>query len=698
MQLRTKLVFTATGLTFAIVFLLCVVFLGELLRQRIQQTYASNDVLAHQVSNATRHAVETGLTEHPPPATLSHDDYEDALHAAVMDALRRSDELTTAMDGIVKYSAPVQDVSVTDAHGFTMVSTDTDAVNQRAPYRNSFDRVRDGGIFYQMGEVFGKPKVFDIAVPLDRDHMPFLVVHVGVRSSLLRAAYEPWLRAALEFALLATLAAMAGAALLSTLALRPLRTIGEQLERLTLPRDDSSADALVDQPLMLESPSGRADPVGRVSRTIDRLGRQMRSREEGYTALQTNLNQMLDTLRDGVLLFAPDRRAVMVSDAVANFIARSEGDMETEPVEDMVGKRLEEIFAPGTRLGDAIQAAFERGAQISAETVTLEDGRQVEISLDRIGDASANGRGDHPEPAMGTLLTLRDTGSALELEQELEVSRRLAAIGKLTANVGHEVKNPINAMVVHLELLRGKLAADAFDRNSAQRHVEILADEMHRLDRVVETLADFSRPMDLDLREHDLRRVVDQTLELAGAELKENGVRVESESPPNAVPVRVDAELIRQAFLNLLLNAMQAMSSGGVVRVTVRRDQRFAIVEFADNGIGVPASVLPRIFDLYFTTKTKGSGIGLAMTYRIVQLHGGAMEVRSNADPASPEHGTTFTLQLPISAAPPNETRRQPARPISASEAVEPGAGDLEAFAADTQHSIATTMGKKEIV
>jgi signal transduction histidine kinase len=221
---------------------------------------------------------------------------------------------------------------------------------------------------------------------------------------------------------------------------------------------------------------------------------------------------------------------------------------------------------------------------------------------------------------------------------------------------------------------------------------------MHRLDRVVETLADFSRPMDLDLREHDLRRVVDQTLELAGAELKENGVRIESESPPIAVPVRVDAELIRQAFLNLLLNAMQAMPSGGLARVTVRRDQRFAIVEFADNGIGIPASVLPRIFDLYFTTKPRGSGIGLAMTYRILQLHGGAMEVRSNSDPASPEHGTTFTLHIPISIAPGSENRRQPARLASVPEATEPGAGDPDAVLADTQNSIATNMEKKENV
>ena len=695
MSLRTKLVFTATGLTVAIVLLLSVIFLGELLRQRIQQTFDTNDVLARVVLSATRRAVQTGLSAHPPEPSLSHDAYYEALHAAVLDALRSSDDLTNAMDGIVSYSPAVLDVSVTDAHGFTMVSTDPDEVNERAPYRDSFDRVRDGSIVYQMREVFGKPKVLDIAVPLDRDRMPFLVVHVGVRSSFLRAAYEPWLRAALEFALLATLAAMAGAALLSTLALRPLRTIGEQLEQLTLSRGDSSADARVEQPLMLDSQAGRADPIGRVSRSIDRLGRQMRSQEEGYIVLQTNLNQMLDTLRDGVLLFAPDRRAVMVSDAVANFIQHS--DVSLEPlVEDMIGMRLEQIFVPGTKLGDTIMAAFERGAQISAETITIEDGRQVQISLDRIEDAR-NGLGERPDRAMGTLLTLRDTGSAFELEQELEVSRRLAAIGRLTANVGHEVKNPINAMVVHLELLRGKLAGGTFDRDSAQKHVEILADEMHRLDRVVETLADFSRPMDLDLRDHDLRRVVDQTLELAGAELRENGVHIELESPPVAVPVRVDGELIRQAFLNLLLNAMQAMPAGGRVRVTVRRDQRFAIVEIADNGDGIPASVLPRIFDLYYTTKPRGSGIGLAMTYRIVQLHGGAMEVRSNADPASPERGTTFTLHIPIST-PSSENRRQPSRPANLAEAAEADLGDSVATPAHTDNSIATNMERKETV
>jgi signal transduction histidine kinase len=684
MRLRTKLVLTATGLTFGIVLVLSVLFLGELLRQRIEQTSAANNVLAREILLATEQAVKAGLSAHPPPAEVPPDQADEAFHAAVLDALRSNDDLLSAMDGILRYSPTVEDVSITDAHGFTMLSTDPDALNQRAPYRDSFDRLRDRNIFYQLREVFGKPKVLDISVPLDRNRLPFLLVHVGVRSTFLRNAYEPFLRAALQFVLLATLASMAVAALLSAVALRPLQTIGEQLERLTLTRGDTSGDALPGQPaLLLDAPSSVADPIGRVTRSIDRIGRQMRSQEEGYTALKTNLNRMLDTLRDGVLLFTADRRAVMVSDAVANFILTPAGSSEAPAVEDMVGMRLDQIFHPQSRLGAAVLAAFDRGAQISADTVTLEDGRQVQISLDHIGNTRANGARDHN---MGTLLTLRDTGSVLELEQELEVSRRLAAIGRLTANVGHEVKNPINAMVVHLELLRGKLAAGPIERDSAQRHVEILSDEMHRLDRVVQTLADFSRPMELDLRENDLIRVIDQTLELVRAELKEHGVTIESEAPPLPVPVRVDDELMRQAFLNLLLNAMQAMPSGGTVRVTVRREHRSAIVEIADNGVGISAALLPRIFDLYFTTKPRGSGIGLAMTYRIVQLHGGAMEVRSDADPASPKRGTTFTLQIPISNAAPKEGRSHPLLSES------PGPDNV-----DSGGSFPTTIERKEI-
>jgi signal transduction histidine kinase len=634
MRLKTKLVLSITALMFAIVLMLSSLYVGELLRQRIEQTAATNDALAHQVALQTVRAVEIGLRAHPPA-----DQTDATLKAAVTEALRSQPELLDVMKAIVRYLPTVQDVSVTDAHGMTLLSTDPDEVNQPAPFRTSLSTVQNGGLFFQTREVFGKPRVLDISQPLQRNGLPFLIVHVGVRSTFLKNSYAPWLRSSILFALLAGLASVVAAGVMANSVLVPFEQIGDRLESLTLPRSDESTRKL-------ETGAG-SDAVVRVTKSLERLGEQMRTQEAGYTALQANLNQMLDTLRDGVMLFTADRRAVMVSDAVAYFL--------NEPQEEMVGRRLEEIFAPESALGAAVLTAFADGQQVIAEKVTLEDGRQVQISLDRI-DGGVGGGGE-----MGTLLTLRDTESAAQLEQELEVARRLAAIGRLTAGVGHEVKNPINAMVVHLELLRSKLVAGGAEAfGGAQRHVDILAGEMQRLDRVVQTLADFSRPMELHLREEDLRRVVGVVMELTAVEMEENGIRATVEAPPEPMMVLADAEQLQQALLNLLLNGMQSMSATGGGRLTVRlrRDHQFAVVEVVDEGEGIPAELLPRIFELYFTTKPKGSGIGLAMTYRILQLHGGAMEVRSIADANSPERGTTFTFRLPLAGGVGGEVRK----------------------------------------
>ena len=631
MRLKTKLVLSITALMFAIVLMLSSLFVGELLRQRIEQTVATNDVLAHEVALQTLRAVEIGLRAHPPTEQT-----DEALKAAVTDALRSQPALMDVMKAIVRYLPTVQDVSVTDVHGMTLLSTDPDAVNQRAPFRTALSTVEHGGLLFQTREVFGKARVLDISQSLQRNGVPFLIVHVGVQSTFLKNSYAPWLKPAIIFALLAGLASMVAAGVMANTVLRPIEQIGARLESLTMAAGEGPAP-------QLESGEG-SDAVVRVTRTLDRLGEQMRTQEAGYTTLQTNLNQMLDTLRDGVLLFTADRRAVMVSDAVAYFLAESQGEM--------VGKRLEEIFLSETALGKAVLRSFAEGQQVSAEDVVLEDGRRVQISLDRI-DGGLGG-GD-----MGTLLTLRDVDSAAQLGQELEVSRRLAAIGRLTAGVVHEVKNPINAMVVHLELLRGKLMAgggEAF--GGAQRHVDILAGEMQRLDRVVQTLADFSRPMELHLREHDLRQVVGVVMDLTAAEMQENGVQVTVHGPPEPMMVRVDAELIRQALLNLLLNGMQAMPNGGALQVVLRREHSLAVVEVIDEGEGIPAELLPRIFELYFTTKPKGSGIGLAMTYRILQMHGGTMEVLSDASADSAKRGTTFTFRLPIAVGVGGEVRK----------------------------------------
>ncbi len=641
MRLKTKLVLAATGVTVLVVLVLSGLFLAELLRQRIEQTVSANEVLANEVRSATRQALLSELTQERPV-----DRSPAALLATVTGVLRQNAGLKTLMDSIVRYSITVQDVSVTDANGLTLLSTDPDALNQPAAFRTGLRRLSEGSLLEQWRQVFGPPRVLDIAAPLDRNGRPFLVVHVGVRSTFLRASFAPGLRDALIFALLSTLALMLAAAVLTNVSLKPLETINAQLELLTAGAED---DAVA----LSELARDRPDTVLRVAKTIDRLQRKMRSKEANYTALQTNMEQMLDTLRDGVLLFASSKpsgsaveelRAVMVSDAVGHFLIRPGAVGAAKSESEMIGRRVEEIFVPESLLGAAVLAELERGGNVSGKMVLLEDGRQVQIAIDRID----NGRGVGVD--IGTLITLRDMESAQQLEQELEVSRRLAAIGRITASVGHEVKNPINAMVLHLELLRGKLATAPDGGDGAQRHVEILASEMQRLDRVVQTLADFSRPMDPRLRIVDLRDVVAAVIELTWEQMREHNVTVQAEATREPLMVHVDSDLIRQALLNLVLNGMQSMEEGGVVSIILRREQNLAVIEVQDRGTGIPAELLPRIFELYFTTKKTGSGIGLAMTYRILQMHGGALDVRSNTDLNSPEHGSLFTVRLPISA------------------------------------------------
>ena len=235
---------------------------------------------------------------------------------------------------------------------------------------------------------------------------------------------------------------------------------------------------------------------------------------------------------------------------------------------------------------------------------------------------------------------MRDTESVRRIEDEIELSRRLAAIGRLTSGVAHEVKNPINAIVLHLENLRHKLPELQPD---VKRHIDVIGSEIHRLDRVVQILVDFTRPVELRLREIDLRKVLEDVVAVAQPEAETQGVRIERDFPALPIVVSIDVDLIKQAALNVMLNGIQAMPEGGRLKVSVARKNGFAVTEIQDQGSGIPDDVRDKIFNLYFTTKKAGSGIGLAMTYRVMQLHHGVVDFRS-----VPEQGTTFDLSLPL--------------------------------------------------
>jgi signal transduction histidine kinase len=212
------------------------------------------------------------------------------------------------------------------------------------------------------------------------------------------------------------------------------------------------------------------------------------------------------------------------------------------------------------------------------------------------------------------------------------------------------VKNPINAIVVHLELLKNKLGATP---TPATRHLDVIDSEIHRLDRVVQTLVDFSRPVEVRLVEWDLRHVVTDVVTLSAAEMSTRQVHLSSRLPDYPLTCKIDVDLIKQAVLNVVQNGAQAMPQGGNLVVSLLEEGKSAVIQIEDQGTGISDELRERIFDLYFTTKKDGSGIGLAMTYRILQLHHGSIDVQSEIG-----RGSVFQLRIPLSVT--DRGRRHP--------------------------------------
>jgi signal transduction histidine kinase len=644
MRLKTKLVLAITGLVFLVVTVLSWLFLEQLLAQRINQSYAANDVVAHQILYSTRLALTNGLRGR----TIDSND-PTAMRAAVLDALQHDEGLNGLLSTVNLYAATVFDVAIADSNGKALLSTDPTQDNVQLPKREDYALLQHAGVITTMRAVFGPPRNYNIVLPLDRKDpltgkpQPFLTIRVGIHSTFLRTVFAPWIWASLTFTGVAILSSLIVAALLANLALQPVEQIGLRLDSLEQAGFEQDAfksgppepaelpppkEGRLIRPSTFIGPSSE-DTVGKVSDKIERIGRRMRNVEEVFSALKENLDSIMSNLQDGILLFTAEGRVALVSDSVERFLGL--------PRTRLFGGTINGIFTLETKLGRLVRDAFENGHALDQEEVETETGRRVQVSLDFVVDQDSA-----PGASLGALMTLHDLESVRELESELELSRRLAAIGRLTAGVGHEVKNPINAIVVHLELLRNKLSGpDA----RAMRHLEIIESEIQRLDRVVQTLVDFSRPVELQLKEQDLRRIVSGVLMLASAELETHNVRVSSHMPDRPMITKVDADLIKQAILNVVLNGAQAMSQGGELHVTLREEGRMAAIEIADSGSGIPDDIRAKIFDLYFTTRKDGSGIGLAMTYRIIQLHNGSIDVQSEQN-----IGSTFTLKLPLLA------------------------------------------------
>jgi signal transduction histidine kinase len=173
--------------------------------------------------------------------------------------------------------------------------------------------------------------------------------------------------------------------------------------------------------------------------------------------------------------------------------------------------------------------------------------------------------------------------------------------------------------------------------------MEIIGSEIHRLDRVVQILVDFTRPRELRLEDTDLRPILEDVATLAGPDAAQHGVTLTTDLPSEPLLVKVDSDFVKQAILNVVLNGVQAMPQGGTLAISAHRDDEVVITEIRDEGGGIPHEIQDKIFELYFTTKKGGSGIGLAQTYQVLQWHYGSVDFESTEG-----QGTTFRLRLPL--------------------------------------------------
>ena len=266
----------------------------------------------------------------------------------------------------------------------------------------------------------------------------------------------------------------------------------------------------------------------------------------------------------------------------------------------------------------------------------------IESKLSLLGEQYRDARADAGQlrsDLEGALEKL-DAGSRGQVEDQIALARRLTAINSLTRGVAHEIKNPLNSITLRLEMLRARIMGESPD---AEAEFSVLSEEVMRLDRVVRTFLDFNRPLELDLVEVDVAADVGRMLELLEPEIRMKRIALSFESPQQAVVVRVDGGLLRQALLNIAINGIEAMEEGGRLNVRVARAGNTCSIRIADTGSGIPPEQMERIFQLYFTTKPQGTGIGLAMAFRAVHLHGGRIEVESE-----PGRGTAFEVTLPL--------------------------------------------------
>lgn len=338
----------------------------------------------------------------------------------------------------------------------------------------------------------------------------------------------------------------------------------------------------------------------------------------------------------GLLVMDPEASIVLANPAAEAITGLDAPAIQGRPAREVLPENLARMVSsagPDTRIiEEELEGRFG-------------DGRPVPLSVSCAGIVNEEGM------FIGSLLIFRDLTEIRELRQAIRRKEKLAAIGGLAAGIAHEIRNPLSSVKGMATYFKNRAGDDPEARQAA----ELMVQETNRLNRVISELLEFARPSKIHARPTDINAVLDHSIRLIRQDAEQQGIELKISRGENLPPADIDPDRFVQCLLNLYLNAIQAMDSGGVVLVeTAAGGDGRVVIRVSDTGPGIKEEDTGRIFDPYFTTKADGTGLGLAIVHKIVEDHGGEITVKS-----APGQGTVFTVFLPASSGPLQQTAKE---------------------------------------
>ena len=595
--IRGKEATVVTLLALLIVATTTVIHLSQLSRVVVAEALRQADLISRQIYAQTRQTLARNPSRHP------------------VEALTSDLELRGLLEASVGYSPDLVYALIADRMGRTILHTEHVKEGAMTLPQPGLAGLIELDPISRFLALYRSGRVYETGLPLLLDGEPFGTIRLGVSTTLVRRELTAGVKGSLMAAGIALPLACLAALGLAHLILRPIHALAGEVDRMRRGEFEGRVSL------------GASDEFQELSSQLQRLGQELHADRIATLSERVPLQHVVDQLEDVVIFLNPERRVLFFNKAAEGVIGRL--------VDEAVRMPIDELLPPSHPLYPLVSIVAAGSGTVHDTTLTLsQEGRPKEylVSVFPVRDVAR---------VMGTVVLLKDLESVKTVQSLVSYSAKLAALGRLTSGVAHEVKNPLNAMMIHVELLRDRLVDPSPD---VQQSLDIIGSEIQRLDRVVQGFLRFMRPQELSLKALDVNALLGSVAALLEAEWQARGVRFRWELDSALPTIRADEELLRQAFLNILQNACQAMPEGGTVSIgTVRESRELIRVSIADEGAGIPPENVEKIFKLYFTTKPDGSGIGLSLAYRIIQLHDGAIEVQSEVG-----RGTAMLVRLPV--------------------------------------------------